>query len=140
VFGVAGTAQRGQIINFCPPPIPAFQDAKSRGYLHGGPCPGDFETLFKPVVAVAGDAVVFADDGMHVNGALVPNSKPVAVDGNGAAMPSLHQGAYAVREGEVWVVSSYTPWSFDSRYFGPIQTAAIRGQARPIWTREDRHE
>jgi hypothetical protein len=32
----------------------------------------------------------------------------------------------------VWLLSSYDPGSFDSRYFGPVPAANIRGQAIPV--------
>jgi conjugative transfer signal peptidase TraF len=137
VMGGAGVARRGEIVNFCPPDVPALREAKARHYMHGGLCPGDYETLFKPVVAVAGDTVVVTDEGVRVNGALIHNSIQAAADGTGAAMPRVPHGTYQVAAGTAWVVSSYTPWSFDSRYFGPIPTAAIRGRARPLWTWTD---
>lgn len=135
VVGAPGVAERGQVVNFCPPDVPAVQAARERDYLHGGLCQGDYETLFKPIVAVAGDSVQVTDDGLRVNGHDIPNSAPVPADGAGKTLPRLPRGTYIVQSGEAWVVSSYTPWSFDSRYFGPIAVAAIRGEARPIWTR-----
>ena len=134
VFGAAGIAHRGEIVNFCPPDIPALREAKARNYLREGLCPGDFETLFKPVVAVEGDIVTLTDAAVSVNGFAIPNSAPVAADGAGALMPSMRRGLYQVAPGTAWVISSYTPWSFDSRYFGAIELSSVRGQARPIWT------
>lgn len=125
---------RGVIINFCPPQVPAVAVARDRAYLADGVCPGGYETLFKPVVATAGDVVVVADQGVTVNGRAVPNSAPVAHDGLGAAMPAVRRGRHVVATGEVWTVSSYTPWSFDSRYFGPVPLANLRGTAVPLWT------
>lgn len=124
----------GAIINFCPPQVPAIAVALDRNYLADGLCPGGYETLFKPVIAVAGDIVVVTDTGVFVNGKPVPNSTPISRDGAGAAMPTIRRGRHIVSRGEVWTVSSYTPWSFDSRYFGPVPTANIRGTAVPLWT------
>lgn len=137
VFGAAGEAPRGVIVNFCPPDTAAMREARERDYLRDGACPGNYETLFKPVVAIAGDVVDVSDAGIRVNGDLVPNSAPVKTDGVGNAMPAIERRTYLVGAGEAWVVSSYTPWSFDSRYFGAIPVASVRGQARPIWTNDD---
>jgi conjugative transfer signal peptidase TraF len=135
VVGAPGIASRGTIVNFCPPDSGPMRAARDRDYLHGGLCPGDYETLFKPVVAVAGDSVTVDADGVSVNGHRLPNSVAVGVDGAGQPMPTIAHRRYVVETGTVWVVSSYTPWSFDSRYFGPIATSSIRGEARPLWTR-----
>lgn len=135
VVGAPGVAKRGQVVNFCPPDVPAVRAGRDRNYLHGGMCPGDYETLFKPIVAVAGDAVEVAADGIRVNGHLIANSAPVSMDGAGQPLPAMPFRTSIVQPGQAWVVSSYTPWSFDSRYFGPIPVASIRGEARPIWTR-----
>jgi len=35
---------------------------------------------------------------------------------------------------ELFLLSSYSPFSFDSRYFGPVKRAAVIGQAIPLWT------
>jgi type IV secretory pathway protease TraF len=35
--------------------------------------------------------------------------------------------------GQVWLLSGHDPRSFDSRYFGAIPTANVRGVARPLW-------
>lgn len=135
ITGQQGTAARGQIVSFCPPQIAAITIARARGYLRDGPCPGGHEPMFKPVVAVAGDVVSITGAGVAVNGALIPNSVPMATDGGGRPMPRLEPGDQRVASGQIWVVSSYNPLSFDSRYFGPIAEASVDGQAEPIWIR-----
>lgn len=134
ITGSPATAERGQIVSFCPPDVPELQEARDRGYLREGPCSGDLEPLFKPVVAVAGDVVSVSSRGIEVNGELVRNSRALDEDGAGRPMPRIEPRTYHVAAGEVWVVSSYTPYSFDSRYFGPIAEASIAGEARPVWT------
>ena len=37
-----------------------------------------------------------------------------------------------MQPGEVWLFSSYSAGSFDSRYFGPVVLASVRGIARPV--------
>lgn len=136
IVGSQGVAQRGDIVNFCPPNTDALAVARARGYLHDGPCIGGLEPLFKPVVAVAGDRVEVTDAGIRVNGSLVANSAPIAVDGRGDPMPHIERGLYRVEPGQAWMVSSYTAYSFDSRYFGPVDLSAVAGKAIPVWIME----
>lgn len=136
IVGSPGVAVRGDIVNFCPPDTPALSLARERGYLHDGPCPGGLEPLFKPVVALGGDRVELTDEGIRVNGVLVPNSAPIAIDGKGEQMPHLERGVYRVDPGKAWMVSSYTAYSFDSRYFGPVDLSAVAGRAIPVWIME----
>jgi type IV secretory pathway protease TraF len=46
------------------------------------------------------------------------------------------RGRYLVAPGELWLVSTRLPNSWDSRYLGPITIAQVRAVARPIWTVE----
>ncbi len=136
IVGAPGIAERGQIVNFCPPNTATLREARDRGYLHDGPCQGGLEPLFKPVVAVAGDIIEITDAGVAVNGQDIESSTPIKIDGRGMAMPRLQRGQYIVKPGQVWVVSSHTPYSFDSRYFGPVDVAAVAGRAIPIWIKD----
>ena len=110
---------RGKIISFCLPDKPLFQEARNRGYVGYGSCPGGYEPLLKPVVAVAGDVVEFDVNGMRVNGRLLKNSIAQHCDQRGRELPIVN-GKYYVQKGTVWVLSEYNPYSFDSRYFGGI--------------------
>jgi type IV secretory pathway protease TraF len=87
-----------------------------------------------PSVAVVGDTVVVSGRGLEVNGRLIPNSGPRLVDSRGRPLPSVLQGRYVVRAGEVWLGSSYSPLSFDSRYFGAIGIRSVLSVVRPVWT------
>ncbi len=125
--------RRGDIISFCPPGTPAFREAWRRGYLSAGHCAGGYEPLLKPVAAVAGDRVSGTDGGISVNGRLIANSKRLNRDGLGRTLPSPEAHDAFVAKGEVWVISSYNPLSFDSRYFGPVPIAKIEGLAHPLF-------
>lgn len=79
------------------------------------------------MVAVAGDTVTVAPGApLIVNGKAVPDSAPEA------GMPAWTPGTYTVQPGELWVISSYSGGSFDSRYFGPVAVKNLRGLAAPI--------
>jgi conjugative transfer signal peptidase TraF len=86
-------------------------------------------------VAVAGDRVTVTAEGLAVNGMPLQNSRPAPADGQRRAMPVIAPGTYPVEPGTVWVVSSFNPASFDSRYFGPLPVAHVQGIARPLWVK-----
>ena len=90
--------------------------------------------LLKPVVARSGDVVELSARGISVNGALLPNTAPLSKDTKGRPLEAWPFGRYVVASGTVWVASSYHPRSFDSRYFGPISTAAIRHRLKAFLT------
>jgi conjugative transfer signal peptidase TraF len=125
---------KGMIVIVCPPPGPAVQLALRRQYFRNGWCKSDSEPLLKPVVAVAGDVVRVSAAGITVNGMPVPNSALLTRDRAGRTVTPIGPGTYPVRPGEMWLVSSYNRYSFDSRYFGPVPVSGIQGLARPIWT------
>jgi conjugative transfer signal peptidase TraF len=124
----AAALHRGELVIVCPPVTTVVQDMRRRGYLEDGDCATHTTPILKPVVAVAGDIVILAPTAlMTINGRPVPASAPKA------NMPAWPAGEYHVPAGEVWTVSSYSPESFDSRYFGPVSIDNVRGRARPIW-------
>lgn len=88
----------------------------------------------KPIVAVSGDLVKFSSEGVAVNGALLPNSAPQHFDSKRRRLQHWAFGTYRVHSGTLWVISSYDPRSFDSRYFGPIFLSSIRTHLLPLMT------
>lgn len=84
---------------------------------HGQP-----ERLIKRVVAVPGDTVQVVGDVVYVNGEL-SNAAPTARVGTGGD-PRLE---LAVPPGTVYVLGDNRPVALDSRFFGPVSLASIRG-------------
>jgi conjugative transfer signal peptidase TraF len=132
VSPLVGDLRRDDIVSFCPPDTPAFRKARLRGYVGRGLCEGGYEPLLKPVAAIAGDRLTRTDEGISINGHLIVNSKGLGRDGSGQVLPSPAGNSLVVARGEVWLVSSYNPLSFDSRYFGPVPISNIEGLARPL--------
>ncbi len=118
---------RGDIVSLCPPDTPMFQEARRRGYIGGGRCPGSYEPLLKPVAAIAGDRIEVSGDGIAVNGRLIANSAAHRHDSRGRILTPVAQGTHTAVVGKVWLVSDYNPASFDSRYFGAISIRQVSG-------------
>jgi conjugative transfer signal peptidase TraF len=119
------------LVEFCPPE-PFAQLSRDRGYRSPGTCPDGAAPLLKAVVARPGDAVELSTSGIAVNGRLLVNTAPRAVDSAGRKLTSWPFVRYVVQPGTVWVASVYHPRSFDSRYFGPIPMTAIRNHLEPL--------
>ncbi len=121
------------LISFCPTGD-ASTDSVARGYRENGLiCPDRHAPLLKPIAARPGDQVIVSKDGVTVNGRLLPNSKPSLLDGQRRPMHIWPVGTYTVQPHTMWVVSTYNRASYDSRYFGPIQTGDFIQYARPVW-------
>ena len=127
------TAGETNFVEFCPSE-PFASLAVRRGYRQPGRCPDGGAPLLKPVVACAGDLVTFSERGIAVNGRLLDRTAPLKFDGRGRPLVAWPFGLYHVSPGTVWVASSYSPRSFDSRYFGPIPLTTIQGRLRPLLT------
>ncbi len=125
--------RRGEIVTVCPPNTQPVRQGAQRGYIPAGSCPGGYEPLVKPIAATAGDVVAVSAQGVMVNGQPVQGTAQLAQDSAGRPLRPFPAGAYPVAAGEVWLLSGHDPRSFDSRYFGPVPAANVRGEARPVW-------
>jgi conjugative transfer signal peptidase TraF len=119
----AAVATRGELVAF---PVPAaVRDlVRERRYLPPG------AMLVKRVVATPGDRVCAEDGTFSVNGE--PLGAILAEDSAGRPLPQ-YEGCGRVPEGLLYVGSRH-PKSFDSRTFGPVRVADIRGTVTPLWT------
>ena len=124
---------RGVYVKFCPPPSALFDEAARRGYLHAGFCPGGYLPLLKRVLAVPGDRVRVAPEGVRVNGQRVPFSKAMHVDGSGRLMPRYVQDR-VLSVSELMLMSDISPVSFDARYFGSIDRSQVQSVIEPFYT------
>jgi conjugative transfer signal peptidase TraF len=125
--------RRGEIVAACPPDMIAIREAALRGYIPAGRCPDGLEPLLKTAAAVAGDMVMVTRSGVTVNGVPVEDTMPLDHDGTGRLLRPYPAGAHSVPPGQIWLLSSHQPLGFDSRYFGPVPAANVRGVARPVW-------
>ena len=123
---------KGAYVIFCPPRLDVFDEARARGYIPAGFCPGDYGFMMKRVLAMEGDAVTSTDEGVSVNGELLPASMPVKTDKAGRMMPRYPFSGYTLGKSELLLMSDVSGTSFDGRYFGPLSLSQVRGVIRPV--------
>ena len=109
-------------------PAAAFPYADRRmGYLHRVP-------ILKAVAAGENDRVCTAGGVLAING---QRRGPVLDrDSHGDRLPAW-RGCRVLTRGEVFVFSDRVPNSFDSRYYGPVDRAAILGVFAPLLVSSD---
>jgi conjugative transfer signal peptidase TraF len=129
-------ARPGDTVSLCLPDALA-RWMHARRYLAAGPfCGNGAQRLTKAVLARGGDTVTLTPRGMIYRGRLLPNTAPLARDGRGRALPRLAPGRYVVPPGHLWLFSTHSPRTIDSRYFGPVPESRVRALWRPLWTED----
>jgi len=88
--------------------------------------------LLKRIGAMAPQAVCVRGGIVRIDGVSVAITLPV--DGSGRRLTPWRQ-CRRLRTGELFLLSTSNPASFDSRYFGPVKASAVIGLAQPLWTR-----
>ncbi len=130
--------ERGDIVSFWPDGSEPFRIARERGYIIPGQYlnqgDGGYAPLMKKLVGLPGDVVSITDDGVFVNGELIPNSVPLLCDNLGDPLPVLRLSDYTLQENEVLLVSDYLPRSYDARYFGVQDKRQILDVLIPVYT------
>lgn len=118
-------ARVGDIVLACLPPAAATFARRHRFALQPGRCAGATAPILKHVIATSPSAFRVTDAGIVVDGALVPNSRPVGPAPDGAPLPRPTPGRLSGDEVLMW---SPVARSFDSRYWGattPFATASL---------------
>jgi conjugative transfer signal peptidase TraF len=113
--------ENGEYVIFCPPESKLFEEARRRGYIGAGFCPGGYGHMMKRVWAVAGDRVTWGEEGIAVNGRLLPASAPQEADKAGRLMWRQELADYVLGEFELLLMLDVRWSSFDGRYFGPVE-------------------
>lgn len=91
--------------------------------------------LLKPVAAIAPQRVCVAGGIVRIDGRTV--AATLRVDGMGRPLHAWSQ-CRRLRPGELFLLSTTNPASFDSRYFGPVRTSSVLGIAHPVWLEQRR--
>ncbi|MGY2488396.1 S26 family signal peptidase [Cupriavidus sp. CP313] len=110
-------------------PVEAAALAAQRGYLPA------HVPLLKRVGAVASQQICIVGRSVRIDG--VPVAAALAADRMGRPLSSWQQCRRLV-SGELFLLSTTDPASFDSRYFGPITASAVIGVAHLVWPETDR--
>jgi conjugative transfer signal peptidase TraF len=126
-------ARNGSDLLICPTGVAEKVSIEREYRVKSLGCGDGYAPLLKPIAARAGDTVTLSEAGVAVNGKLLQNSKQYSKDGIGRPMPLVPLGTYAVVPGTVWVISSYNRFSFDSRYFGPVNLDEKVRYAKLFW-------
>jgi conjugative transfer signal peptidase TraF len=125
--------EKGALVIFCPTDTDIFRQAKERGYIGAGFCPGGTGHMIKKIMAAKNDAVEFSGKGVLVNGALLANSKPMDRDAEGRPILPAKNAITALDDHTVLLMSDYNPKSFDARYFGLMDKSQVISVVRPVW-------
>jgi conjugative transfer signal peptidase TraF len=131
-------AEKGAYVLFCPPPTELFKEAKARLYIGAGFCPGGYGYMMKRILAAKGDSVTVADEGVRVNGALLPLSAPLRFDRDGRTLLRYPAAGFMLRASEALLMSDTSATSFDGRYFGPMPLSQIKTVIVPVLTWQGR--
>lgn len=122
---VAGPPARGDLV-LAWLPAGAREIAAERGYL-----PRNVPVV-KRVTGLAGDTVCAVDATVFLNGK--PLSTRRSSDSKARPLPSW-EGCRILQPGDVFLLMSDAPDSFDGRYFGPVGRRQIIGRLVPLWTK-----
>lgn len=106
-------------------PADAAVLAAQRGYLPAG------IPLLKRVGAMPPQRVCMQGSIVRIDDVAIAMALPA--DNHGRPLLPWQQ-CRRLFDGELFLLSSTNPASFDSRYFGPVSASAVIGSAHPLWT------
>jgi len=133
-WAVADPVRKGAYVTLCPPALEVMAEARRRGYLQGGTCPGGYGYLMKKVVATSNDAVAISSEGVRVNGTLLPLSAPLSRDPSGRQLRRFQLNEFIIGGHQLLLMSDVSATSFDGRYFGPIDRDQVKSVIVPVLT------
>lgn len=133
----SGHPSRGGYVRLCPG-VTAMQIERELHYLRKNAwssCENGTTALLKMLAAVPGDDVRVDDNGITVNGSLIPYTRPLGFDRDGQRLP-VYRLDRRLQTDEYLVSTDGTDlYSFDSRYFGIVHGAGMTAY-RPLWQAE----
>lgn len=127
---------RNSFVRFCPPDTEAFRIGRERNYIPVGFCPHGYMELMKEVIGIPGDTYQFTEQGLILNGILIPNTKPIKEDISHRPMP-LNKAKGFLENDEYILMGLEIPNSYDARYYGVIRKENITGSLEPLLIMKD---
>jgi len=123
--------QRGDIVAVCVD-TRRRQFGLQRGYLKFGfGCDG-VRPLIKQIIAVPGDQVELTDQYLRVNQTIY-FYRTFYQDSHGNPLPVFPRGIYQSQT-NYWLLGTHDPHSWDSRYWGPVDSKNIIENLHPLFT------
>lgn len=124
-----GEIRKNDLVQSCLPEKAASLMIE-RDYVHTvGACKG-YPPVLKKVAAVAGDRVDIGEN-ISINGNPIPNTTILNVDEQGKRLVSA--SSTTIEDGHVWLLSTYTDISYDSRYYGSVPVGLVKSRIEPLW-------
>ena len=130
IVALQGPVETGYLVFICPPATASFEEARRRGYVRRGLCPGGYAPLIKTIAALPGQHVEIGAN-VTVDGRPLASSIVRASDGEGRPITPFKTGIVPPKN--LFLHSSFAS-SYDSRYFGPVPDTGLLGLARPVLT------
>lgn len=118
------TLKKGDLVLVSFPNV-AMGIAKKRSWLD------ERIPLLKRIVGVENDLICHKDGKLTING--VETATILTKDRMGEEIRGV-KGCYTIQPGYFLPVNTYSSFSFDGRYFGPVSYDLIIGGASPLWT------
>jgi conjugative transfer signal peptidase TraF len=101
--------------------------AATRGYLPRS------VPILKQIAAIGGQRVCIRNGVVYVDGAAL--ARTLDRDGKNRSLTAWRR-CQMLGADELFLLNVTNPGSFDSRYFGPLDTSFVRGRAIPLMTEE----
>ena len=137
-WAVSKPPERRDIVTFWPSDRAEMKLARARGYIPHGVYNQNhgvgYGLLMKRYLGLPGDVVSVTDEGVFINNALIPNTKPLDRDNIGDPLPRFRIAEYRLKDHEALFISNHLPRSYDARYFGVQETRQIVEVVVPVWT------
>lgn len=118
----------GDTVLACCPSNRFAKQGIERGYIgkiKNGQCPDSTKYLVKTVVSLPYEDVVLKNDGIIVKGKLTPY-KVVLKSPKPADLNIRHYPYGNYKVDGYFLISTYNPLSYDSRYFGPVKKISYK--------------
>lgn len=126
-----------QAVTLCPPKVDATRLVIERGYLQASNACDGSPVLMKRIAARPGDTVDVGNDYIAFHprdrAQISLRSALHRRDKLGRELIGISPGKYVVANGTVWLLAD-GEYSFDSRYYGPVDINQLQSRVRPLLT------